>query len=131
MLEDEQRNTHNIEIQYQWVKGHQDTKLILDKEGKRLPLSKAAKINIDCDKQAREYRRKPEENRKPEKNQLMPTEVKVYFPSKDQISVDTIDDQIMKHRHGGKLKKKLMGKFHWSLANFQSIDWKNHGDAVG
>ena len=94
----------------------------MDKEGKRLPLSKAAKIKIDCDKRAGEYRRKPEENRKPEKNPLMPTEVKVYFASKGQISVDKLDDQIMKHRHGEKLKKKLMEKFHWSPANFQSID---------
>ena len=88
--------------------------------------SKAAKINIDCNKRAGEYRGKPEENRKPDKNPVMPTEVKVYFASKVQTSVDKLEDQIMKHRHGEKLRKKLSEKFHWSSANFHSIDWQNH-----
>ena len=67
MLEDELRKAHNIEIKYQWAQGHQDTKPILDKKGKRTPLTRAAKININCDKRAAEYRRKPEKNKTPKK----------------------------------------------------------------
>ena len=112
------------------MQGHQDTKPIIDKEGKILPLTRAAKINIDCDKRAGEYRRNPEECRRPEGNPQMLTEVKVYFASEKQICVEKLDNQIMLHRHGKKLKKKLIEKFHWPPDVFQSIDWKNHGEAV-
>ena len=44
MLEDELKKIHNIDINYQWVQSHQDTKPIRDKDkkptGNRPPLQK-------------------------------------------------------------------------------------------
>ena len=60
----------------------------------------------------------------------MPTKAKVYFASGGQININKLEEQIMANRHGQKLKKKLMEKFHWTTATFQCIDWKNHGEAV-
>ena len=91
---------------------------------------KAAKININCDKRAGEYRRKPDANRTSQNNPIMPTEIKVYFASKGQIIINKLEEQIMSHRHGKKLERKLKEKIHWDTETSQHIDWHNHGEAV-
>ena len=60
----------------------------------------------------------------------MPTEAKVYFASGGQININKLEEQIMTHRHGQKLMEKMVDKFHWTSAIFQSIDWKDHGEVV-
>ena len=90
-LEDELKNIHNIEIDYQWVKGHQDTNPIRDKEGRPFPLTKPAKININYDRRTGKYLDKPTKDRKPSNNPLIPTAAKVYFSSQDQINTVALD----------------------------------------
>jgi len=130
ILEDELLKVHNIAIHYQWVQGRQDTKPILDKEGMCTLLSKAAKININCDKPASRYRRNPNKERRPHNKPIIPTEAKVYLSSKGQINIGILEDHIMIHRHGEKIEKKLKDKFNWSSEKFQRIDWHNHGEVV-
>lgn len=130
MLEDKLKKVHNIEIHYKWVQGHKDLKPILDKEGKRTLLTKAVKININCNKRASTYRINLDRERIPQNNPIMPTESKVHFASKGQIKVGKLDDQIMLHQHREKLATKLKEKFNLSIATFQRIEWHNHGEAV-
>ena len=111
MLEDELERVHSITVKYRWVQGHQDIKPILDKEGNKPPLTKAAKINIECDKRAGEYRREPEETRIPGNNPIMPTIARVYFVSKGQINISMLENQISEHYRGENLRIKLQDKF--------------------
>ena len=130
MLERELKITHNITINYQWVQGHQDKKPIRDKEGLPVPLTRAAKINIACDKRAGDYRKNPETDRKPGKNPTFPTAAKVYFVAQNQVNTGNLENQIMTLRHGQKLRKKLQQKFDWTGDTFDKIYWRYNGEAV-
>ena len=48
-IEEELSGHHNIDIQYKWVREHQDTKPMKDKMNKIIPLSPQAILNIHCD----------------------------------------------------------------------------------
>ena len=124
------RTTHNIGIDYAWVQGHQDTNPIRDKEGKVLPLTRAAKINIDCDMRAGKYQTDPAPDRIPRHNPVIPTAANVYFSSKGQTNIGALEAQVMMHRHEETMKQKLMEKFDWTAEIFHTINWPQHGEAV-
>ena len=58
-LEPKLKTDHNIVVEYHHVKAHQDTKPLKYMKGKVIPLTKAAKLNIICDKMAEEERITP------------------------------------------------------------------------
>ena len=60
---------HNINVEYHHVKAHQDEKPLRDKEGKPIPLTAAACLNIYCDQQAGKERTHPPEGYEPKKIQ--------------------------------------------------------------
>ena len=60
---------HNINVEYHHVKAHQDEKPLRDKEGKLIPLTAAACLNIYCDQQAGKERTHPPEGYEPKKIQ--------------------------------------------------------------
>ena len=72
---------HNITIEYEWVKSHQDTKPLKTRNGKSLPLTKAALINIDYDKRVTKFMNKP--TSRPSKNNLLiPEDTGAYLKRK-------------------------------------------------
>ena len=63
---------HNITIEYEWVKNHQDIKPLKTINDKSLPITKAALINIYYDKRATKFMNKP--TSRPSKNNLLISE---------------------------------------------------------
>ena len=63
-IEEELKVYHNIDIEYKWVRGYQDTKLLKDKKNKDTSLSPQAKLNIFCNKRAGQYRKQPDSEKK-------------------------------------------------------------------
>ena len=98
-LEHKLRMDHNITVEYHHMKAHQDTTPLKDTKGKMIPLTKAAKLNIVCDKMAEEERINPTPGHELHINPEMVVNTKVYFESKGITNIKTLCTQIHIHTH--------------------------------
>ena len=113
---DESLEHHNIEVEWQHVKAHQDEKKNRqkDKAGKLIPLTQAAHMNIDCDRRAEEFYSHPDETQQ-SSALINPIEsMQVYFRSNGVINTGKLYTQIVRDRHGPPLKQYIKDKYHWN-----------------
>lgn len=125
-LEHKLKTDHNITVEYHHVKAHQDTTPVKDTKGKAVSLTKAAKLNIICDKMAEEERNKPTPGHEPKLNPEMAINTKIYFESKGIVNINKLCVQIHKHTHEDAQIKYLKEKNGWDQHTFDTIDWNAH-----
>ena len=97
-LEFKLNQDHNITVEYHHVKAHQDDKPLKDKEGKPIPLTAAARLNIHCDRQAEKERSHPSEGYEPKINPEMSNGTQLFFKSHGVINVNNLQEQIHNFR---------------------------------
>ena len=106
------------------MKAHQDDKKNRkkDKEGKCIPLTQPALLNIDYDERAEDQY--GEENTP--RSRVMPhSSIKTYFESNHIINTGKLLKQIITDRHGPKMRRYIKKKFKWLTEQFESVDWES------
>ena len=94
-----------------------------------IPLTQAVLMNIDCNAQSEEFYKQPDieqgyMNLSQSSQRIIPHKgMQAYFECNGIINTGKLHAQIIRDRHGPKLRKYIMEKFDWDQQQLDQINW--------